>query len=564
MRRKKIISCAFLTLLLMAGLIAGIVYQTGAHSEEAAAGSKPESTSKVTKNIGNLEICVDPRIELLTALQQQADYPVLSRLNSTYKDEMKEYFKKYSNHKAIKAFNQLSDKGFNYDAPPAAMLYLSNPPNLSIKHKFDKELVSRASSQKQLNAFIDNLRTFGKDTNFQKFYQQHAPFYTTMVNQVYKDIKDMNLMATLDDYYGMKANSYHLILSPMLHSGGYGPSLETKKGLEIYGIIGPDQILEEKAGTYLPAYSVESIVSIIWHEFGHSFVNPTTRKYLKEINQYDKLFSPIESRMNAQAYNNWETCVNEHIIRAVTARMTYLTSGKEAGDQVIAYERANSFFYVPALCESLEYYESHRDTYPTFESYYPELIKVFKKLSEQKLPDDFYIIDFIGPINAAFQYEDTLNVVIITPTQEADPTIQSKIHDYVESIRNQFFSSAKLLTDSEALTQELGDCVIIAYGTMDGNLWLKHYKDTFPFRIENDRIMVDKSYEGTDLEFISALPNPQNRKRPLLVYTAQKAEDLLKINTVFHGPTDYILAKDEEELCSGFYYKKDGVWSFTE
>jgi hypothetical protein len=65
---------------------------------------------------------VDPRIELLTALQQQADYPVLSKLNFTYKDEMKEYFSKYSNHKAIKAFNQLSDKDFNYDAPPAAMV----------------------------------------------------------------------------------------------------------------------------------------------------------------------------------------------------------------------------------------------------------------------------------------------------------------------------------------------------------------------------------------------------------------------------------------------------------
>ncbi len=76
--------------------------------------------------------------------------------------------------------------------------------------------------------------------------------------------------------------------------------------------------------------------------------------------------------------------------------------------------------------------------------------------------------------------------------------------------------------------------------------------------------MIDKSYEGTDLEFISALPNPQNTKRPLIVYTAQNAEDLLKINEIFHGPTDYILAKDEEELCSGYYYKKDGVWAFTE
>ncbi len=563
MRNRKIIPALLFTLIFVAGLLAGFNSMIGGQTMRAEAGKKIKSTDKISKTIGKLEICVDPRIELLTALQQQADYQILTRLDFTYKDEMKEYFSQYRNHTAIKSFDQLSKSGFNYNAPPAVMLYVSNPPDLRIMRKFDEELVNRATNQKQLNSFIDDMRSYSKDTNFQKFYQQHTPLYKTMVNQVYQDIKDMDLIATLDSYYGMEASSYHLVLSPMLHSGGYGPSLKTKKGLDIYGIIGPDQIVEGKDGTSLPAYSVGGIQSIIWHEFSHSFVNPTTRKSLKEINQYDKLFTPIEGRMSAQAYTNWETCVNEHIIRAITARMIYLTSGKEAGDQAIAYEKTNSFFYVPALCESLEYYEGHRDSYPTFESYYPELVKVFKKLAEQKLSDEFYINDFVGPINAAFQYTDTLGVVIITPTKEADKKTQDKIHDYAVIIRNLFFKNAKLLTDAEALKQELGDSLIITYGTVDGNLWLKHYKDTFPFHIEKDRIVADQSYEGTDLQFISVLPNPQNTKRPLLIYTAQKAESMLDINSISHGPTDYVIAKDNEEIKSGSYIKNNGTWGFT-
>ncbi len=103
---------------------------------------------------------------------------------------------------------------------------------------------------------------------------------------------------------------------------------------------------------------------------------------------------------------------------------------------------------------------------------------------------------------------------------------------------------------------------IIAYGTIEGNAWLRKHKDTFPFKIEDNMITADKIHENTGMIMISALPNPYNYKKPLIIYTAQDAKDILYINNVSHGSTDYIILKDEKKLYSGSYDKNKELWSF--
>jgi len=74
--------------------------------------------------------------------------------------------------------------------------------------------------------------------------------------------------------------------------------------------------------------------------------------------------------------------------------------------------------------------------------------------------------------------------------------------------------------------------------------------------------VADKVYQGTDLRFISAWPNPQNPKRGILIYTAQQAGDIVGINSVFHGPTDYVVARGTTVLKAYNYKKNKDNWSF--
>ena len=192
----------------------------------------------------------------------------------------------------------------------------------------------------------------------------------------------------------MSQNSYNIILAP-LFTGGFGPRIERSSGkYDIYNILGP---MSMENG--LPAFgSEESFRHIAWHEFSHSFVNPTTEIFSRDIDQYKALFEPISTRMKGQAYGDWQTCVNEHIVRAVTTRFAYREISPEAGEQALHGEKEHGFAYVEALCESLAGYEKQRDTYPTLVDYYPELIKVFRELSEKDRGQDFYRIPFKGNI----------------------------------------------------------------------------------------------------------------------------------------------------------------------
>jgi hypothetical protein len=450
----------------------------------------------------------------------------------------------------------MSQYEFGYDAPPALMLYYSNPPDMKKEREVESDYVMRAGGKAALNNFIEQMNLYSKDADFAKFYSSNSKFYREIVEETAEKIKNYDIIGDLEGYYGIKQHSYSLILAPLFLNGGYGPRIERNDGsYDIYGIIGPNGV---KDG--VPQFNEENIIHLGWHEFGHSFINPLTRKNINEINKYSKLFDPIRNIMTSQAYGEWEICVNEHINRAVVARINYIKFGEETYNLILNNERANGFFYIDAICEKLELYENSRDKYKTFEDFYPELIKVFKELSESKLDKNFYKLKYAGPINMIYSMNNP--IVFIVPTNEKDKSVRIEIADYVKKVKSSFdvFKNAEVITDAEALNKDLGGSNIIAYGTIEGNLWLAKYEDKFPFKISEDKITLGRDYVSKNLRLITGLPNPQNSENALIIYTAQKPEDIAGINSVFHGPSDFMVSEGTEEIVSGNYIKQGAYW----
>ncbi len=503
-----------------------------------------------------LQVKVDPRIELLSVVQLLSGYMRINSLDLEYKDEILDYFQAYQNHQAVKIFKGLANAGFSYDAPPTAMLYLSQPPELEYKVPFTDYLKQRAGGERKLRQFVDSLRDFAVESNFIAFYNQHQAFYEQLVEGVKDKIEDEDYVADLEGYYRSSQEGYYIILAPLFHAGGYGPRVEIQENrYNIYNICGPSNEEEQK-----PIFGSEwNLCYLVWHEFSHSFINPLTEQYSHEVGQYSSLLAPIAEKMKSQAYPNWSTVVNEHIVRAVTARLTYLKYGKTAGDTVLRNEKNRGFVYIEDLTKALEEYENSQE-YSNFEEFYPEILKVFKKLLESDLGEDYYTTVFRGPINSASQDRDS--VVLIIPTNENDKKDIEGIKQYVTKVKEMFFKESAVLTDIEALKNDLSTKSILAYGTIEGNLWLKEHSSLFPFLIKRDKIIADKTYHGEDLRHISALPNPYNEKRALVIYTAQQAEDIVGINKVYHGPTDYVVASGEEVLQSADYGVKEEQWEY--
>jgi hypothetical protein len=154
------------------------------------------------------------------------------------------------------------------------------------------------------------------------------------------------------------------------------------------------------------------------------------------------------------------------------------------------------------------------------------------------------------------------DVILVVPTHEKNKTAQKNIHEYVSMIKDRFYKENPMITDAEAMNMDLSKHAVVMYGTTEGNLLIAKYMKELPVRIQQDKILADKEYEGENLRFITAWPNPHNAKRGMLIYTAQKAEDIPGINSIFHGPTDYVIAGKLKILHSGDYKKNNTIWKF--
>jgi hypothetical protein len=172
---------------------------------------------------------------------------------------------------------------------------------------------------------------------------------------------------------------------------------------------------------------------------------------------------------------------------------------------------------------------------------------------------------FRGPMDSI--YKDARSLVIVVPTGEDDASAQKKIHEAARFFRGHIEKvfprcAVEVMTDREALERDLSSSSLWIVGTPRGNLWHAKHLTDLPAAIEPGRIVADRAYEGSDLRFITVWPHPQNPEKGIVVYTGQRARDIIAINKVHHGGTDYVVARGEEVLGSGNYVNKMDRWAF--
>jgi hypothetical protein len=115
-------------------------------------------------------------------------------------------------------------------------------------------------------------------------------------------------------------------------------------------------------------------------------------------------------------------------------------------------------------------------------------------------------------------------------------------------------------SDTAALKMDLSDYSIMAYGTIESNLFLNKHKEMFPFRITGNTILTNKKHEGTRLRIITCLPNPYNNKKGMLVNTSVSNRNIRGVSNPFTD--DFIVFEDIDNILQQGYYKKNGTWSF--
>jgi hypothetical protein len=179
---------------------------------------------------------------------------------------------------------------------------------------------------------------------------------------------------------------------------------------------------------------------------------------------------------------------------------------------------------------------------------------------------------FTGPINTVFDQK----VAFIYPTSGNDTVTINNLKKYISEVFNHLKNEGNIMVpDSIALSKTLSDYGLLVYGTIESNLFLKHYKSSYPFKIENNTIYADKEYKNENARFITCLPNPQNPMNGMIIYTGITNKNIVGINAVFHGPTDFVVFispsdgsqtqfySENDNLSQGYYNKTESKWEFA-
>ena len=339
----------------------------------------PEAISKVKNQI---TISVLPQVELISIVQTISQYPtifgfLLTKDSSAYKTDVINHFGTYKNHPAILMFNRLSmqPKMLNFSAPSNIMLYTDENFNLREDIELDDFVIGRAGGIDSLKLFLNLLKDFANQSDFNNFYKDHSNFYSNLVENTIGNLGTINYVTEIESFYGKRQKSYNIVLVPLYSFVGFGNSLLCFDNMrEVYNTMGPKMLLDN-----IPFFGDENYLKyMIRHEFSHPFVNPLTEKYWDYIKDYSKNYNSIPEVARKNVCGDWQECINEFTIRAITTQLGYDESN-ELGTQLSTKEKSRGVSYLDKLLEKIRYYQSDRETFPTFESYYLNILDVFKK-----------------------------------------------------------------------------------------------------------------------------------------------------------------------------------------
>jgi len=491
-----------------------------------------------------------PRLELLAGALSHTTW--MDRRGpqgpgSDYYQALHEHLAPYRHHEAIRLAQVLTDQGFAYDAPPNFILRLSPLPDLEAPYGYSDYLIQRAKGETILEEFRLALQDLSETSAFMDFFASQQLFLEVILQDTLVDFNGVDITDWMEGFFGWTGDRFHLVFAPaMFPSGGYGASVETEHGLDIYQVVRASGY-----GTVRPGFRTgHALTGLTLHEFSHSFVNPSVAANVDSFMQHDfsSFFNPVEQIMQNQAYGSTGTFINETLVRSVTSLALRDLISPTVFDYSIGGDRLRGFYLNDLVVHELCRYQGQRDLYERFDLFLPSLAATCFDYQDTLLAHTHI------PFTLAEALADTRPPAFIVPTAEANAVDANALITYVHDIRDSIDPEAPVFTDVEALQRDMSPYFVRCYGTPTGNRWMQEKLPDLPVIIEPNYVEADTVYAGSHLRFVSAWPDPHLSGGFVLVHTAQQTRDIVGTHAVSTAqPAAYVLYEPGMILRAGFY-----------
>ncbi|HCO92699.1 MAG TPA: hypothetical protein DIU00_01905 [Phycisphaerales bacterium] len=356
-----------------------MVYSIGLPS---TVGAIENPQPKNRPNVAAVKIEVDPRVELIGIVFRLADnYEYNQGRIRSYVRDIWRQFGDFDDHPAVKLAARLrSKRRMSCDGPMslAVHIYRDFHPRKTFE-QWPWGLDGRWKKQETAE-FLEQLRQFAAETKFDEFFKAHRTLYETGIRSCRAVMAQYDLQTWLGEFFGVEElGDLRLVLGFLNGPNNYGPRFTDGKTNEKYAIIGMP--LPDADGN--PVFRPRKL-EIVAHEFCHSFANPVVEKYMEQLEPAgEKLYAAKAPSMKRIGYQNWRSLMYESAVRASVACYIRNSFEPEYLQSYLDKEAGNGFVWTKELSDLLGTYEANRDNYPTFESFFPEIVTFFNEYTRK-------------------------------------------------------------------------------------------------------------------------------------------------------------------------------------
>lgn len=332
-----------------------------------------------------IKVEVSEPVELMSILSRTAGFQEYSTdLAGQYTKDTEAWFAPYKGHPIISYYQRLHDNhDISYDAVMSMAVHLDISKG-KVKFLGEKSDLEKRWKNVDVDDFIARLNQFYTDTRFHEFFEQHRSFYDEGLKSFETNVMQFFHQDWYAQFYGTEPTELFRIVIGFTygdHNNGVSRQLKGQPK-EVFAICG----YRLQPTTNQPVWDAALLI----HEFNHSFVNPlldnAANVALMEKTGM-KLFQFSQPEMEQQAYSDWNTVINESVVRAAVF-IYMLDNGlvnKNTPNFMFSEMWRKGFRWLPELVTSLRHYATHREQYKTLGDYYPEIARCLNKYIEDEV-----------------------------------------------------------------------------------------------------------------------------------------------------------------------------------
>ncbi|WP_283692848.1 DUF4932 domain-containing protein [Clostridium perfringens] len=293
--------------------------------------------------------------------------------NEKYIRDIKDYFQKYSDHEIYIKLEEMIKDGFFLGRPMVFALALDNEEGADFKYEISEFNIKLSGGIKKLEEFRVLFNSFKEETKFDDFFSKVEVYYKDDLEYFNRILEKYNFINNLEEFSGNKNTNYNFVMSN-LSKYNFGFDLNKDKEKYINIVFNLSIFL----GDAIFIDNDYDICNLIFHELSHPVINPLTESNLALVNKYKEIHEELEKyKSEFSGYGDWEECVNEHIVRALSIHLSKKYFDIDFTNRRIEFDYNLGYRYIKEIVSKLEEYEKNRNRYKSIDEFYPELIKVF-------------------------------------------------------------------------------------------------------------------------------------------------------------------------------------------